>query len=560
LLSSQWYLKYDGIKEAAKKMVEDGKVTIHPESMVSKFNHWMDNLRDWAISRSLWWGYRLPVWYHGEVKEEIGENGEVRELIKLGGGGQEAGGSKGDELRAEGLEQKTILVDAVGTLINSNESKDIESYSLNNVLAEYLSRLANKIIVVTNATDESLSAIDELLRDYKFEIYTLHKNPDKSESEYFEKLISNFNLKSKNIIYIDHKDKNVNAAVKAGILNSLVSDSNEHRIKFIDELTTKHETLDTRSEHQTPNTEHWQPLEYNNPNHLRVQKESPGEGWFQDENVLDTWFSSGQWVYATLEKYGLMKEFFPTDVMVSGFDILENWISRMMMFTYFKHKDVPFKNVYLTGLVKGTDGQKMSKSRGNVLSIDDLREKYGTDAVRMVYFYQNSAGADYAMTYEKLDTFKKFVNKLWNASKFVLMNIEDMELGARSWELEFALPENKALYDHVVKTKNHITKNIEKFELGLATYNLYHAFWDEFADIHIEAVKKYTYTQKDKVTGEIISEPKPEDKLETQKVLLFALKEYLKMLHPFIPFVTERIWKEIPKQDGDHESLMYSRW
>lgn len=427
LLSSQWYLKYDGIKEAAIQMVLEAHndetnlemsreeiekrigefesehsyadpkniepVTLHPSSMVPKFNNWMNNLRDWAISRSLWWGYRLPVWYHGEVKEEIGSDGMVREMIKL-----------------------------------------------------------------SNQTDS------------------------------------------------------------------------------------------------------WTILEYDNPNHMRVQKESPGADWIQDENVLDTWFSSGQWVYATLKKHNLIDTFFPSDVMVSGFDILENWISRMMMFTFFKHKEIPFKNVYLTGLVKGNDGQKMSKSRGNLINIDDIREKYGTDAVRMVYYYQNSAGTDYAMTYDKLETFKRFVNKIWNASKFVLMNLEGFDLANLDNQSNHKLDETKALIDHVKQTKEHITKNINNYEFGLATYNLYQSFWHEFADVHIEAIKKYTYVQKDKETGEVINEPDPIKKKEAQAALYIALKEYIKMLHPFMPFVTERIWKEIPKLENDHKYLMYCIW
>lgn len=440
LLSSQWYLKYDGIREAAIKMVhnvhnddanleesigeisqkiadfdetteraEDLKVTIHPASMVSKYNHWMNNLRDWAISRSLWWGYRLPVWYHGDIKEDIDANGQVKEFINIShlqGGGSNEAGTGGDQT--------------------------------------------------------------------------------------------------------------------------------------------------------------WVFLEYDNPDHLRVQKESPGEGWYQDENVLDTWFSSGQWPFATLMKHGLMDTFFPTDVLISAADILENWDSRMMMFSFFKTKDVPFKNLFLTGLVKGSDGQKMSKSKGNLLYIDDLVSKYGTDAVRMVYFYQNSAGDDYAMTFEKLETFKRFVNKLWNASKFVLMNLEDLaetdQVVYNQKTDDVNLPINKELLEHLDSVKQHITKNINEYEFGHATYNLYQNFWHEFADRFIEETKQYVYIQRDRETGEVVSEPDPTERLETQKVLLKALKTYLKLAHPFMPFVTERIWKEIPKEEGDHSYLMYSSW
>lgn len=391
LLSSQWYLRYDGIKEAALKMVSDKKVIIHPENMVQKFNHWMENLRDWAISRSLWWGYRLPVWYAGIVSEEIDEKGQVKEYIEING--------------------------------------------------------------------------------------------EKTE------------------------------------------------------------------------------LDYSNPNHLKVQTEKPGEDWIQDDNVLDTWFSSGQWPYATLKKHGLLDEFYPTNVMVSGHDILENWISRMMMFSHFKTGLEPFKDVYLTGLVLGSDGQKMSKSKGNLIDIDRVRTEYGTDAVRMSYFYQNKAGASYSITMDKLKNFKQFCNKIWNASRFVLSNFENEKLNIAEFDSENLKTEfGKKLMLHIAEVKQKVTANMFDYEFGYATETLYDEFWHTFCDILIEESKKFIYPEKNKDTGEITSEPSVEEKNETIQVMNFVLKEYLKMLHPFIPFITQKIWNEVPKTESDNKYITYTRW
>ena len=294
-------------------------------------------------------------------------------------------------------------------------------------------------------------------------------------------------------------------------------------------------------------------LDTNNPEHMRVQIESPGENWIQDENVLDTWFSSGQWPFAILKAENLIDTFYPTDVMETGFDILENWVSRMMMFSWFVMKEIPFKEVYLHGLVLGKDGQKMSKSKGNLVDIDKAREDYGTDAIRMVYFYQNRAGASYAFSPDKLKNFKQFMNKIWNASRFVLMNLEGSD--STNYEpIEFSdlkLEISREIFNHIVELKKKITKNIETYEFGHTTDSLYQEFWHTYCDIHIEKAKEY-------LKPESIS--KKEEQEEVLNVMIYALREYIKMLHPFIPFITEAIWKELPKVDGDHKALMYSRW
>jgi valyl-tRNA synthetase len=227
------------------------------------------------------------------------------------------------------------------------------------------------------------------------------------------------------------------------------------------------------------------------------------------------------------------------------------------MFTYFKHKKIPFKNLFLTGLVLGSDGQKMSKSKGNIVDTDKIREAYGTDSIRMAYFYQNSAGGSYLMSDDKLKNFKQFNNKLWNATRFVLMRGEISNSKFQIPNLEQEL--SKKLIQHITEVKTKVTKNMNNYEFGYATDTLYNEFWHTFCDVYIEESKKYLMPKL--VDGvEIKSDISEEAKQEVASVMVYVLKEYLKMLHPFIPFITEKIWQEMPKGEGDHKSLMYSRW
>ncbi len=387
-ISSQWFIKVDEIKKPAIEVVEKGKIKIHPKNMTKVYLDWMYNLRDWPISRSLWWGYRFPVWYKGKVEEKIDDNGKVI------------------------------------TYINGVPVKDFKE------------------------------------------------------------------------------------AEQKGL--------------------------------------------------AKISKQSPGKGWIQSEYVFDTWFSSGQWPFATLMKFGLFDKFYPTQVMETGYDILKFWVSRMIMLGLFRTGKIPFEHVYLHGLIKSFDGQKMSKSKGNVVYPYELIEKYGADVLRLFYIVGNKAGANYQITNDKLEGNKRFLNKLWNASKFVLFNLEDAKdklPNLNPDNLKLTKEDKKMIKEVdkiVTKTKNYI----ENFKFGLVAVDLRQHFWEVFCDWYLETVKTRLYT-KDK-QGNPIDYDK-DNRLAAQYTLYYTLKQYLKILHPYIPFITERIWWEMPKAKDEHKSLMYNR-
>ncbi len=566
VISSQWYLKYDkedhNIKEAAMKMVQNGEVKIHPENMVQKFNHWMENLRDWAISRSLWWGYRLPVWYAGQISEEIDENGQVKEFIEINGKKEELDYSNPDHLRVQKLSPDINSINLI--LIPGKHG-----YAHKELYPTIKTKFKNTLeIRVNNIDSPSTNDYIEALKKIEFnqkDIVLAHSLGCRAIIRY----ILDNKLKLKHLILLapgarlegrkDGKDSKylylITSIKDYNKLSNLVekitviySDddplaSKEDFEKFILLLGDKAEGILEQGKGHYCEEKGTSDSKILDSILAPYSSELTNSIWHQDDNVLDTWFSSGQWVYAILSKYNLMDTFFPTNVLVSASDILENWDSRMMMFTYFKHKNIPFKNLFLTGLVLGKDGQKMSKSRGNIVDIDRVKDIFGTDSLRMAYFYQNSAGGSYVISDDKLKNFKQFNNKLWNASKFVLMNTENL----KEFEGDESISKwSNELLQYIADLKIKITENIENYEFGYATETLYQEFWHTFCDKYIEESKVHLLNQS--------------ERMEVQSTLLYTLKEFIKMLHPFIPFITEKIWQEVPKNNYDHKSLMYTTW
>lgn len=279
---------------------------------------------------------------------------------------------------------------------------------------------------------------------------------------------------------------------------------------------------------------------------MKVQIDSPGDGWEQDSDTLDTWFSSGLWTFSTLgwpEQTDDLKTYHPTTVLETGYDILFFWVARMVLMSSFHLGQVPFKNVYLHGLVRDGDGRKMSKSLGNIIDPVDMIDKYGADATRLSLIVGAAPGNDMPLSEDKVRAYKKFANKLWNISRFILTNTADHTEGTPT----LSERDTEILNDLSQKVAE-VSDDIEHFRLYLAAEKSYHYVWHELADQILEE-------SKDILNGE-----DPDARYARQHVLRECLTTSLKILHPFMPYVTEAIWQRMDADMRDQDILMVASW
>lgn len=275
---------------------------------------------------------------------------------------------------------------------------------------------------------------------------------------------------------------------------------------------------------------------------IYVGEEAPEdiENWEQDSDVLDTWFSSALWPFSTMgwpdTESPDFKRYFPTNTLVTGYDIIFFWVSRMIFQSVEFTKRRPFKNVLIHGLIRDEQGRKMSKSLGNGIDPMDVIDKYGADALRWFLSNGSAPGQDVRFSYTKMDAAWNFINKIWNASRFVIMNLDsDVELSlpeASEWQLA-----DKWILSRLNDTVRDVTRLFDSFEFGEAGRALYNFIWNDFCDWYIEMAKE-------NLTGE-------DEKLEknTQRILRYVLDQILRLMHPIMPFVTEKIWLSMP-HDG----------
>ncbi len=516
MLSPQWFIsvekefidEFTGKKTTLKKQmqeaVRENHIKIIPQRFEKVYFQWIDNLRDWCISRQIWWGHRIPVWYdkneniHLPVEKNIlfARHGESEANAKkiLGGDYPLTDNGLQDARKiAENIRKKGIKKIICSNLKRGHQTAEIVAAELN-VPVEVWPELAE-------FTSSELAGKANLHREGPFEIQF-----DKTEDEDLidisrraQNVIERLK-KEDDVLVIGHKN------FTAALFHFSRSEDEEKFVRFRSEW--KWEKGEIRA--------------------LTVLADPVGEGLQQDKDTLDTWFSSALWPFSTLgwpDKTPDFEKFYPTDVLETGHDIIFFWVARMIMFGRYATGKYPFHTVYLHGLVCDENGQKMSKSKGNGIDPLEIIEEVGADAVRLSLVIGATPGNPIPLGKAKVSGYRNFVNKMWNAGRFVQMQLEDVD---SEFDVEKILKNptslsEKWLLHRFSEVSTSVSQKLEKYEISSAGDEIYHFVWDEFCSWFLE-------TQK------IDRNP---------KFLYSVFLEILKLAHPLVPFITENLWSEL---------------
>ncbi len=542
LPSKQWFVdvnkkipkKGKSLKQLASDVVKNGDIKIIPDKFNKTYFQWMDNLRDWCISRQIWYGHQIPVWYRDAkaqkrksakkeqdiiVPKEITEINLMRHGLTDWNKDQKIQGRTNVPLDESSVDKINKIMPQLRSenfdiiisspLMRAKQTAEIVNKQLNLPLIE------DELLVERNYGKFEGKKVNDIKNDHpdyaKDKInYDIPGDDEETYQEIAQRLKKFIKQVSKEypnkkILVICH-----NAVIRT--FKMIIKDSSPKELSgykpSFDKLV-KYQILDGN---------------YNL------------KGVEQDPDTLDTWFSSSLWTFSTLgwpDKTDDLKAYHPTSVMETGYDILFFWVARMILMSEYLLGQKPFETVYLHGLVKDKEGRKMSKSLGNGIDPIAMIDKFGTDALRLAMIVGASAGNDIRLYEEKIAGYRNFVNKLWNISRYILSTVGQVKPIEK-------LPEAKTLADKWILLEfNQIvestTGNIEQFKFSQAGEELYEFTWSKLADWYLEIAK--------------VEEGKDE-------ILLYILEKLLILWHPFCPFITEVIW-EIFKTD---KLLMIKEW
>ncbi len=536
---TQWFVDVNkkipgrdkSLKELMKEAVSTGlggdaskKVTITPDRFEKIYYNWIDNLRDWCISRQIWWGHRIPVWYKQGTRNE--ERGTKITFVRHGE-------SEANVQQICAGHMDTPLTDNGRSSVVGLKEK-VDTASIDIVFSSDLVRAKETADLLFEGIHKEI-IIDKRLREVDFGDYTGERHDDTDEKRVtgFPNGENYHDVKRRVISFLsDVMDK------YSGKHIAIVAHSGTWKVleNILHDVALDYENL---KKHATR-----EPMEYILDRLVYCDTEAPeGDGWEQDPDTLDTWFSSGLWTFSTLgwpqkEKFEQMKDFHPTAWMQMGHEILFFWMARMILFSGYLLKDIPFKEVYIHGILRDKDGKKFSKSSGNGIDPLEVIEKYGTDALRWSLLSGITPGNDARFYEEKVEGAQHFVNKLWNIARFIQQtaNNEQRTLVNDIERLEAKTLADKWILEELEKIKYRVKNGFDTYNFSFAGEQLRNFTWSELADWYLEIAK--------------IEENKSE-------ILNYILNTILKLWHPFMPFVTEAIWREVY---GKNEMLMVEKW
>jgi len=539
LPSMQWFVKMKPLAEKAKAAVESGKIKIIPSQFEKVYFHWMDNIRDWCISRQLWWGHRLPVWYR-KKSEALSTKSETNSKI-------------------QNTKPKTKVWDL-----------KIYGKEIFNAIK------SGKKSIDTRAGREKGDGIywGDIKPGDVIRFTLADQNSDKP--------VSGIKPDEREVSAVTHFD-NIDDLLSSKKIENIWIDSNVINYrqwwKKMPELQKRIEQFGIWAIELKPiNNSTNQPINQDEI-YVGVKPPKDPENWEQDPDVLDTWFSSALWPFSTLGWPNTddkdFKYFYPTSVLETGKDILFFWVAKMVMMGLELTEEIPFENVYLHGMVRDEQNRKMSKSLGNALDPLEILPQYGADALRMALVVGSTPGQDIAVGESKIKGFRNFSNKIWNASRFVALRVSegDLQTGEigshKISDLEIdkniLTDADKEILKKHKETIASVTKKIEKYKFSQAGEELYEYFWHTFCDIYIEQAKGQLIARNN--NQETNSKQEPINQLtnqaydNTKKILIKILTESLVMLHPFVPFVTEAVWQELREiYPSLSEFLMIAKW
>lgn len=549
-LMTQWFIdvnkkfamkhsKIDGInegdevslKDLMRKVVENGQTKILPERFEKVYYHWIENLRDWCISRQIWYGHRIPVWYDKEGNKSLPKETTIyvarhgESLANTNGTIQGNGESPLTELgKEQALELAQKLKDKnIVKIISSKLSRGKDTAE---IIAKELG--INKVEIWEDLHEIDVGDLEGTPRDALTGKTAFERAIEIGTGETLDQL----EIRAKQI------NNKIDAIKEEGNVLIIIHNAFHSVCKAVRSNIQKENFLNFRA--RNPKIQN---CEFETLTNISLPNDSSLE---QDPDTLDTWFSSGLWTFSTLgwpNETPDFKTFHPTSALETGHDILFFWVARMILMSTYHTGQIPFSNVYLHGMVRTADGKKMSKSLGDK-AVDplDIIERYGTDALRMACIVGVGPGNDLKLDENDIRGYSKFGNKIWNATRFVIENTNDLETVDES-NLD---ADDQPHFDELRALVEEITKEMNEFKFYIVSEKLYHYFWHTFADIHIERAK----TKIAEGGAGAIS---------AKTFLALEIDILLRALHPFMPFITEELWSLLPNKKSE-QMLMVSQW